>query len=214
MAIENQLGTTHVLQKTGAGILPVDIVRENDDYKIIMTQGKIEVNDALTGTVQQTLIAALGITQQDILENYPVAIASTGHSKVMIGINDISMLHGLRPNMEILAKLSHEIGSNGYYVFTMNRDETPMIHGRMFAPVSGINEDPVTGNANGALGAYLIHNRLLKHNGTLLTFSIIQGEAIGRPGTMEVQVIIQNDQPKEVKIAGHAVVAFSTELVL
>ena len=213
-AVENHLGTTRVLQKTGAGILPVDIVRENDDYKIIMTQGKIEVSDALSGKAQQSLVKALGITQHDLIENCPIAIASTGHSKVMIGIKDIHMLHSLRPNMDSLTKLSSEIGCNGYYVFIMNQNETPMIHGRMFAPAIGINEDPVTGNANGPLGAYLVHYKLVSHNGTKFSFKVIQGEAIGRAGTMEVQVKIQNDQPIEVKIVGNAVIAFFTELML
>ncbi|SDN33714.1 PhzF family isomerase [Acetanaerobacterium elongatum] len=213
-AIENHLGTTRVLQKTGAGILPVDIVQENDDYKIVMTQGKIEVREALSPKVQQALAAALGISLNDIMENCPVAIASTGHSKVMIGIKEINMLHSLRPNMDILANLSGEIGCNGYYVFTMNQNETPMIHGRMFAPAIGINEDPVTGNANGPLGAYLVHYGLVPHNDTQFAFNIVQGEAIGRAGTMEVQVKIKNNQPIEVKIAGNAVIAFCTELVL
>lgn len=117
---------------------------------------KIEVSKPLACPVQKTLIEALGITQRDILENCPIAIASTGHSKVMVGIKDINMLHSLRPNMESLTKLSHEIGCNGYYIFTMNQDEAPMIHGRMFAPVSGINEDPVTGNAVIAFSTELV----------------------------------------------------------
>nr|WP_319487692.1 PhzF family isomerase [uncultured Caproiciproducens sp.] len=213
-AIENNFGTTRVLQKTGAGILPVDIIRENDDYKIVMTQGEIEVHDALSVEVQQTLTAALGINRNDIIERCPVAIASTGHSKVMIGIKDVNVLNSLRPNMDSLTKLSSKIGCNGYYVFTMNQNETPMIHGRMFAPAIGINEDPVTGNANGPLGAYLVHYGLVTHNGTLFTFNAIQGESIGRAGTMEVQVKIRNNKPIEVKIVGNAVIAFSTELTL
>lgn len=213
-AIENQFGTTRVLQKTGAGILPVDIIRENDDYKIVMTQGKIEIHDALSVKVQQTLAAALGINLNDIIERCPVAIASTGHSKVMVGIKDINILHSLHPNMDSLARLSGEIGCNGYYVFTMNQNETPMIHGRMFAPAIGINEDPVTGNANGPLGAYLVHYGLVTHNGIQFTFNVIQGEAIGRAGTMEVQVKIRNNQPIEVKIIGNAVIAFSTEMMI
>ena len=213
-AVENHLGSTRVLQKTGAGILPVDIVQEDDDYKIIMTQGKIEVGEALSGEVQQSLVKALGITQHDILESCPVTIASTGHSKVMIGIKDIQMLHSLRPNMDSLSRLSSEIGCNGYYVFTMNQNDTPMVHGRMFAPAIGINEDPVTGNANGPLGAYLVHYGLVTHNGVQFTFKAKQGEAIGRAGMMDVQVKIENNQPIEVKIVGNAVIAFSTELVL
>ncbi|QNK42548.1 PhzF family isomerase [Caproicibacter fermentans] len=213
-AVENHFGTARVLQKTGAGILPVDIIRENDDYKIVMTQGKIKVHDELPGKAKQALTDALGIRSSDILENCPVAIASTGHSKVMVGIRDINLLHRLQPDMAGLVKLSQEIGCNGYYVFTMNRSETPMIHGRMFAPAIGIEEDPVTGNANGPLGAYLVHYGLADHDGALLAFHAVQGEAIGRAGTMEVQVKIEKGKPAEVKIIGHAVIAFSTELML
>ena len=214
-ALENHFeNTTRVLQKTNAGILPVDIIREDDDYKIVMTQGKIEVGEALSTEVQQMLTTALGITQRDIMERCPVAIASTGHSKVMIGIKDNYILHGLQPDMDSLIRLSRRIGCNGYYVFTMNQREDPMIHGRMFAPAIGIIEDPVTGNANGPLGAYLIHYDLVAHNNDLYTFHAVQGEAIGRPGRMEVQVKITDNQPIEVKIVGNAVVAFSAELEL
>ena len=214
-ALENHFeNTTQVLQKTNAGILPVDIIREDDDYKIVMTQGKIEVGEALSTEVQQMLTTALGITQRDFMERCPVAIASTGHSKVMIGIKDNYILHGLQPDMDSLIRLSRRIGCNGYYVFTMNQREDPMIHGRMFAPAIGIIEDPVTGNANGPLGAYLIHYNLVAHNNDLYTFHAVQGEAIGRPGRMEVQVKITDNQPIEVKIVGNAVVAFSAELEL
>lgn len=213
-AVEHHFGTTRVLQKTGAGILPVDIIRENDDYRIIMTQGKIEVGGALPTEAQQALTDALGISRGELREDFPVAIASTGHSKVMVGIKNRSTLHGLRPNMDGLTKLSGEIGCNGYYVFTMDPNESPMVHGRMFAPSIGINEDPVTGNANGPLGAYLVHYGFVKHNGALLTFEAVQGEAIGRAGTMEVRVKIENNEPAEVQIVGNAVIAFSTELIL
>jgi Predicted epimerase, PhzC/PhzF homolog len=51
-----------------------------------------------------------------------------------------------------------------------------LIHGRMFSPASGINEDPVTGNANGPLGAYLVKYNLVPTSGDLFEFSIVQGE--------------------------------------
>ncbi len=42
-AIEGVAVSGQVLQKTKAGILPVDIIREDSDYSIIMTQGTPEV---------------------------------------------------------------------------------------------------------------------------------------------------------------------------
>lgn len=187
---------------------------DSGDYRIIMMQGGIEIDAALPQKAQQTLLRALGITQRDRLDDFPVAVASTGHSKVMIGIRDPAVLHGLQPDLQSLAALSREIGCNGYYVFTIHPQETPMVHGRMFAPAIGISEDPVTGNANGPLGAYLVHYGLAEHNGSLLSFQSMQGEAIGRTGTMEVQVKIGNGKPTEVRIIGDAVIAFSAELTL
>ncbi|SFB02556.1 PhzF family isomerase [Clostridium frigidicarnis] len=214
-AIENRLDTSKVYHKTGAGILPVDIIKENQDYKIVMTQGKIEFGTIIDGINKEELLAALNIKNSDLLENYEIQIVSTGHSKVMVGIKSIEILNTLQPDYYALSKLSKIIKCNGYYVFTANsQDSDILIQGRMFAPAIGINEDPVTGNANGPLGAYLVHHNLLKHNNSLLKFKAMQGEAIKRPGIIEVEVKIENKEPVEIKVSGNAVIIFKSELLL
>jgi predicted PhzF superfamily epimerase YddE/YHI9 len=185
-AVENKLDTSRVYQKTGAGILPVDIVKENDDYKIVMTQGKIELGTVIDGVNKKELLAALNIINSDLLEDY-----------------------------DALSNLSKIIKCNGYYVFTVNsQDSDILIHGRMFAPAIGVNEDPVTGNANGPLGAYLVHHNFVRHNNSLFKFKAKQGESIGRPGIIEVEVKIEDKEPLEVKISGNAVIIFKSELSL
>lgn len=215
LAIENQLENTRIYQKTGAGILPVDIVKEGDDYQIIMTQGKIEFGDTLQGKTLTDLLNGLHLNADDLLEDYPVQIVSTGHSKVMLAIKNIKTLHALAPNMEQLKQVSEIINCNGFYVFTRDdHDSDALIHGRMFAPIAGINEDPVTGNANGPLGAYLVHHQQVKHDGALFSFAAIQGEAMKRPGKINVAVKISDNQPIEVQISGNAVVVYKTTLEL
>lgn len=214
-AIENNLDTSRVYHRTGAGILPVDIVKENDDYKIVMTQGKIEFGSIIDGVNKKTLLSALNISNDDLLENNDVQIVSIGHSKVMIGIKSIETLNKMKPNYYELSKLSRIINCNGYYVFTINPEVSDiLIHGRMFAPAIGINEDPVTGNANGPLGAYLVHHNIVKHNDSLFKFKAKQGEAMKRPGIIEVEVKIEDKEPVEVKILGNAVILFKSELSL
>src|SRR5579872_7386950 len=58
-----ELGLSHVrvMSKTDAGILPVDIIPEKDDYKIVMTQGKIEFGKVLHTKEKNTLLTALGL---------------------------------------------------------------------------------------------------------------------------------------------------------
>jgi len=214
-AVEQQLDTTRVIQKTGAGILPVEIIREADDYRIIMTQGKIEFGTVIEGENREILLAALHITEGDIMANCPIQIVSTGHSKVMIGLKSSSVLHQLKPNYQALAQLSQRIMCNGYYTFTLNSAEDDILaKGRMFAPAIGINEDPVTGNANGPLGAYLVHHKLAGQHGSFFRFKAKQGEAIERSGTIEVDVQIENGEPLEVSVSGNAVIVFQSELIL
>ncbi|MFW2501653.1 PhzF family isomerase [Clostridium diolis] len=214
-AIENELETSRIYHKTGAGILPVDIIKENDDYKIIMTQGKIEFGKIIDGINKEELLKALKIKESDLLDDYKIQIVSTGHSKVMIGIKSIETLNILQPDYSALSKLSEIIKCNGYYIFTTDLKENDiLIHGRMFAPSIGINEDPVTGNANGPLGAYLVHYNLVKHNNSLFRFKAKQGEAINRPGIIEVEVKIEDNEPIETKVSGNAVIIFKSELLL
>ncbi len=214
-ALELGLDSCRVLQKTGAGILPVDIIRQDDDYQMVMTQGEIVFGEPITGEPLNQILLALNIKDADLREDCPVCIASTGHSKVMVGIKDEKLLHGLRPNMEQLAAVSGKIGCNGYYVFTLHPHEEILVHGRMFAPAIGIAEDPVTGNANGPLGAYLVHLGLHGNkSGDNFSFIAMQGEAIQRTGTMEVSVQILDGKPIQVQIKGDAVIAFASKLAL
>lgn len=214
-ALEKQMsGHTCVLQKTGAGILPVDIYQKNHDYQIAMTQGEVKISDPLSSEHQEHIIKALGLTKSELLSDLPIAISSTGHSKVMIGIKDLEQLHHLQPDFTSLSHISGDIGCNGYYVFTLDKENSPLVHGRMFAPAIGINEDPVTGNANGPLGAYLVHMGFADTSKDIFTFEAIQGEAIGRAGTMTVKVSIANQKPASVQIIGEAVIAFSTQIEL
>jgi PhzF family phenazine biosynthesis protein len=214
-AIVNQLASSTVIQKINIGILPVEIIKEEKGYLIVMTQGKIEFSTPFTGQEYNSIVAALGLDNEDLDQRCPIQIVSTGHSKVMIGIKSRKKLDSLRPDMIALSKLSTLIGCNGYFVFTFDSEMPGILtHGRMFAPAIGIAEDPVTGNANGPLGAYLVKHDLVKHNGSSFSFKGEQGTAIGRSGIVEVQVKIEKGAPEEVKIGGRAVILFQTTIEL
>lgn len=205
-------GHTRVLQKTGAGILPVDIYQDGDDYQIAMTQGKIQIDEPLPPHFQKQILSALGLEISQLLPFCPMAVASTGHSKVMVGIRQLEALHKLSPDLSALVRISSAIGCNGYYVFTLDTKKQPLVHGRMFAPAIGISEDPVTGNANGPLGAYLVQYGFADNTKNEFSFQAVQGEAIRRRGTMTVKVSISDKQPTSVQIVGNAVMAFHTEI--
>ncbi|MGI1659453.1 MAG: PhzF family isomerase [Desulfitobacterium sp.] len=212
-AVEQKLNSSTVIHKIGIGILPVEIINENNDYSIMMTQGKIEFYPPLPREKRDNIVYALGLKADELDERCPIQIVSTGHSKVMIGIKTRSRLNELSPDMLTLTRLSKTINCNGYFVFTMDSEQKDILtHGRMFAPAIGINEDPVTGNANGPLGAYLVKHGLVKNNKSNFSFIGEQGYAIGRSGLINVSVQLDNGEPEKVKIGGRAVIVFKTEI--
>lgn len=204
------------VQKTKAGLLPVEIVPQGDDFAIIMTQGEPRVSEPLEQGVVTAIVQALGIQPSDLREDCPVAIASAGHSKIMVGIKSRELLHRITPDESALTAISRRVGCNGYYVFTLSPEEDILVHGRMFAPAIGISEDPVTGNANGPLGIYMVHFGICPERQTeeSFDFEIRQGEAIRREGGMQVHVTKCGGRPVQVQITGRAVAAFCTEIEL
>lgn len=208
----NLKGHNRVIQKTLAGNLPVDIYEENGEYLVEMTQGEIQIGEEFEKDLQVEILDALGLSVDDLNKDIPMAIVSTGFGKVFVGINDLNKLHTLSPNMNQLIEISKKINCNGYHVFTLHLDEEILAHGRMFSPISGNNEDPVTGNSNGPLGAYLVHLGLVNNTKDKFEFWAAQGEAMGRPGKIKVTVDIENQKPTLVKIAGSAVEVFETEI--
>lgn len=203
-----------VLAKTGIGILPVDIVQDGEETKIIMTQGTPEMGEVLTDQQKRVLLAALNISEDDLVDGLPVQISSTGHSKVMIPLRDQSIVHALSPDLEPLRRLSHEIDSDGFYVFSIEDDaHSYKTHGRMFAPAIGIAEDPVTGNANGPAGLYLAHHGVINLDESYV-YHAIQGEAMGKPGVVEVRLKKEGERVSLVQVAGSAVVAQSLSYTL
>ncbi|MCC9066151.1 PhzF family isomerase [Flavobacterium piscisymbiosum] len=212
-AIEEKLDSCILRFKTKVGILPFEIIKKEDDYQILMTQGSFELSETFNSVLSQKMITALGLEKSDLDKTCPIQIASTGHSKVMIGIKSRAKLNNLSPNYNDLTHLSKEINCNGYFVFTFDSDDKGILtYGRMFAPAIGINEDPVTGNANGPLGGYLVQNKIVDSKNNEFEFNGRQGEKIDRLGVIKVKVSIEDNKPTLIQIKGDAVVVFRTEI--
>ena len=209
MALNLPSGT--LFHKTGAGILPVKIDRQKDDVRVTMTQGAISFEPPMAPDQVSPILSALGIQAGDLDRRCPVQVASAGHSKVMIGIQSRKRLDSLTLDFNSLKEISRRIGCNGYFVFTFDSPDPGILTcARMFAPAIGINEDPVTGNGNGPLGAYLVHHRLVDHDIECFCFKGRQGEAMGRPGIASVEVDIKNGRPVRTRVGGQAVKVFET----
>ncbi|HBT4807913.1 TPA: PhzF family isomerase [Klebsiella variicola subsp. variicola] len=207
LARVNHTGACEVRQSSAAGIHNIRVRYTDDDYSITMEQGEITFSEPLSVSVVEELEKALGLKQGDIIRTLPTQIVSTGHSKVMIPLTAESLLGCIKPDNTALTAISHRIGCNGFFPFSVDYHKGETI-GRMFAPAIGILEDPVTGNANGPLGAYLVIHNLMQHDGKVLNFKGYQGLQMGREGMVGVQVKIEHGEPVQIQITGRAVILF------
>jgi PhzF family phenazine biosynthesis protein len=204
-----------IVQLTAAGPIGVTFEpRPDGRRRVWMRQRPATFEKVLDAGEAASLLAALDVTADDVLP-LPMQVVSTGHSKVMIPLRRRERLRALRPSARALCDLSARIGCNGYFAFTLDApDPGRLAHGRMFAPAIGIPEDPVTGNANGPMGAYLLRYGLAAGdaNGTL-SFTAGQGDELGRPGLAHVRVEAA-DGTLDVSVGGDAVVVWRGELRL
>ena len=94
------------------------------------------------------------------------------------------------------------IGKTTIFKVQLSKNKECFIHARCFAPLLGVNEDPVTGTANGALGAYLARYGFLKSD----KYKAEQGYEIGKEGIVNVEV------SDNVKVGGRAYIAMKGEI--
>lgn len=201
-------GSATRIQHTGAGPLRVETVETQGTYQIWMHQKPAEFSSPFDGQTVDRIVKALGIQCADLLTDYPVQVVSTGHSKIMIAVRRRACIAAMHPDAQALIDISKRVGCNGFYPWTLDRpDEGCLTHGRMFAPAIGITEDPVTGNASGCLGAYMIQHGLLPLNDEGVAFFYAgQGHELGRPGRVLVEGRRQHPgDPVTIRIAGEAV---------
>ena len=203
---------TIVKAKTKAGILPVEIIKEDGDYSILMTGGKVEVYPLPDPAFRERICKAYRIKESDLREDFPLGVSSMGHSKIIVPLKEQSVLHNLRPDFNELYAISDELQVWASYAFTYDPNEDPQFHGRMFAPYLGVDEDPVTGNANGPIGAYMVYFGLVDNTQPFFRYRGVQGEAMGRRGYVKGITTIENRLPVKCQIIGEGVSVFETTI--
>jgi len=193
-------GVTHVMQETGAGVLPVEIIeREGKVQRVVMEQtpakffpGRINV---------ERLASALGISKSAIGGNGLVPqFVSTGLKQLMVPVKTRAALRKVRMFPHKLLALLWPKGIVAY-VFTLDIRGWADVRARSFAP-SELIEDPATGSAAGALGSYLVEHGVFAPERTI---HIEQGMEMGRPSRIEV-VILRNQKGQLIpRVGGSAV---------
>jgi trans-2,3-dihydro-3-hydroxyanthranilate isomerase len=212
-------GWTRIHHEVGIGVLPVDIEFKNGQpVQVVMTQGKFETLAEIDDQHEQAELArALGRLREDLDETLPIQVISTGLPCLAIPMRSLADVRDCRVNSQLLGDIYTRRGASGALVFTRETLEigNSRAHARFFAPADNIPEDPATGSACGALGAYLIHHGALDltpEDGGF-KFVIEQGDFIKRTSRIHLEVKGNTRAVEEVRVGGASVVVASGEVV-
>jgi len=199
---------TRVLQECNIGLFPVDLhAKEGRVVRVVMSQPKPEFLGAIEETEDLYKVAgALGLAKYAIAEaKWPIEVVSTGLPVLIVPVRSLTAVRSIRPDASAITDVCRRFGANGIMVFTtVTVEPYATVHTRMFAPSIGILEDPATGSASGALGAYLVQNGVVEVGPTTEIIAE-QGYEMDRPSRILIQVESDDDAIQDVKVGGHCV---------
>jgi trans-2,3-dihydro-3-hydroxyanthranilate isomerase len=185
------LGTAHVCRALGlggdqlglemrAGIIPVT---SNGDHWTLRAQ---PCTTRLVDVPSAEIARLLGLAPGDI--GFQPLWAKAGREQLIIPLTSEAAVRRARPLPEMFERLKSSDGAGQAYVFASTGGKK--ILSRFFFPDgAAILEDPATGSACANLGGWFVAmGRRLP-----LEFEISQGEFVGRPSTLQLEVNTDNE---------------------
>ena len=195
------------LAATFAGTL---VVGANENGSVTLTQRSPTFGDPLNAAETDAVTEALGYARGSAGHPLlPVQRVSTGTPWLLVPVRTRALVDQTPTDFAAITALSHQHGTFGIYVFVLDSTSGALgVWSRCYAPLAGLNEDPVTGSASGALGGYLAHHGvLLVAPGAETQFTVWQGFGGGRGGSVAVRVRREADGGfAPVTIEGRAII--------
>jgi trans-2,3-dihydro-3-hydroxyanthranilate isomerase len=204
--VELREPVTQVSFGLGVGVLPADLhVMEGHVERVVITQSQPTFHAVLEDVTG--LAAGLGLPAEAITETgLPVQVVSTGLPQMMVPVRSLAEVQGLdsgQLDLTAFNRACRAVETDCAMVFTFETEQAAsIVHVRMFAPALGIPEDPATGSANGALGAYLVYHKAAPIPGQTVHIVSEQGSEIGRPSTLSVEVDLAGEEITAVRVGG------------
>ena len=210
-----QSGTYRFRLQTKSGVLRVTVEKRysGTDVEFQLPLPRFRVLRRPSGPLR----GALGLRASDLHGDLPTVMANY----LYVPVRSLRVLEQSRPPMELLAKHCQRLRTIGVSLFTLETvDRGSAVHSRFYAPASGVPEDPVTGSANGPLGAYLMTFAIprgyvvpsfLREDGRLEMIGE-QGDEIGRRGRVKIRMQPGRRGVGSLAIVGEAVTFMRSEI--
>ncbi len=200
-------------QKSRTGIYDVEVSGTVSAPRVSVAIPAPQFQPPISAATRARLLDIFGMDTNALDPKCPVVVTKRTSTRLMIGLRSAEVLASLQPNLEELKRMTPHVGADGYFLFVRDARGPGTTEARLFSPVLGIAEDPVSGNAHGMLAAYFVANGLLPADGRS-RFRGYQGKSMQRPGEVDVEVEARGGESVRISISGAARVVFTTEIAL
>jgi trans-2,3-dihydro-3-hydroxyanthranilate isomerase len=194
--------------ESGVGVLPVEIACANGIVtQVTMTQRAPQFLAVLPSADVEQLARGLGLDPQDILgTGLPAQLVSTGLPQIMVPVRSLAAVQAIKLELGHLYTVCERYDTHSIYAFTRETVTSGAhVHSRLFAPLAGVFEDPATGSASGALGAYLVHHRAAGGDAPVVRLENEQGYELGRPSRICIEVARDRSTIARVRVGGRVI---------
>ncbi|MCX5259326.1 PhzF family phenazine biosynthesis protein [Streptomyces canus] len=193
VALAERIGPGELVFATPAGTVPVSVAEEDGTVRATLTSVEPHVEEVAEADLTEAL-AALGWPATDLDPAFPPRIAFAGARHLVLAAATRARLADLAYDFPRLETLMHRLDLTT--VQLVWRESATVFHARDPFPVGGVVEDPATGAAAAAFGAYVRDLGLVPEDAVL---TLHQGEDLGRPG--ELTVTLRAGDPR-VRVGG------------
>ncbi|MCF8052028.1 MAG: PhzF family phenazine biosynthesis protein [Desulfobacterales bacterium] len=167
---------------TGVGDVPVAVRNKNGRWEASLTS-VTPAHEPASDALVDSALSTLRWKRTDLDTSIPPARAYAGAWHLVLAAAKPDLLARLDYDFDALKALMLEDGLTTLQLLWQERWD--LFHSRNPFPVGGVVEDPATGAAAAALGGYLRDAGFVKAPATIL---IRQGEAMGRPSRLRVDI--------------------------
>ncbi|OWA20166.1 MULTISPECIES: PhzF family phenazine biosynthesis protein [Streptomyces] len=182
LALAERDGPGELVFATAAGPVPVTVVREGGELRATLTSVAPRVEEIAAADLTEAL-AALDWAAADLDPDLPPRIAYAGARHLVLAAATRERLADLDYDFARLEALMRRLDLTTLQLVW--REGPEVFHVRNPFPVGGVVEDPATGAAAAAFGAYARELGLVPDAAVL---TLHQGTDMGRPGTLTVEL--------------------------
>ena len=190
-----RLGVATVRLKTGAGVVSVELRRQDGVVVFGEMQQPLPAWEPFDRPDE--LLAAIGVPGSTL----PIEVYDNGPRHTFVAFDDEATVIGLRPDLGALEK----VGQVGVSCFAI---ADGYVKARLFGPGLGVAEDPATGSAAGPLAVHLARHGRTAYGDRI---EIHQGAEIGRPSILHACAEGSAERLQRVTVGGGAVIVAQGE---